>query len=72
MTLSLNTTQKGLVRDVKTKALINKNMEQYEALLKERNHNNEISMIKNEVEMLKMELKNIKLSLEDIENIVRK
>jgi hypothetical protein len=72
MTLSLNTNQKGLVRDLNTKVLINKNMDQYEAILKERNRNTEINMIKNEVEMLKLELKNIKLSLEDIGNIVRK
>lgn len=72
MEFLIKTDKKGLVRDTKSKALINKNIEQYEAILRERNHNNEITSIKNEVEMLKSELKNIKMSLEDIKTIVRK
>lgn len=72
MDTRLNTTTTGLTRDLKTKALLNKNMDHYENILRDRNHNSQMTMIKNDVETLKSELNNIKSILQDIVNIVRK
>lgn len=68
----MTTVGTGLQRDLKTKALINRNMDQYQTILKDRSHNSQMNEIKTDVETLKCELKNIKSILQDIADLVRK
>ena len=68
----LNTTGTGLTRDLKTKAVLNRNMDHYENILRDRKQNSQMSEIKTDVETLKCELNNIKSILQDIANLVRK
>jgi DNA-binding transcriptional regulator GbsR (MarR family) len=72
METRLNTTGTGLTRDLKTKALLNRNMDHYENILRDRKQNSQMSEIKTDVETLKCELNNIKSILQDIANLVRK
>lgn len=72
METRLNTTGTGLMRDLKTKALLNRNMSRYDEILRDRNHNSQMNEIKTDVETLKGELSNIKNILQDIANLVRK
>lgn len=62
----------GLIRDTKTNALINKNMEKYEVMVKERQTTSQMSEIKNDISMLKDELFNVKTLLSEITEIIKK
>jgi hypothetical protein len=72
METRLNTTGTGLIRDTKSKAVLNRNMDHYENILRDRKQNSQMSEIKTDVETLKCELNNIKSILQDIANLVRK
>ena len=72
MDKQLNTTVNGLIRDTKSNAILNKNMEKYEMLIRDRTYSNQMTEIKNDINMLKNELDNVKKALNEIANTIKR
>lgn len=62
----------GLVRDTRTKTVINTNMDGYQNILRERERAQEMSSIKNDIETMKVELGNVKTLLNEIAFLVKR